>query len=679
MKKTFFAISLIAILLQSTQIFAQDYSRKPGKISDYELKMTSYEQDTSAAAVVLYETTNISYNVSPAAGVRYPITQHKFYYIKYKVLSQEGTDIANFEIPYYHTNSLKETISGINASSYNLINGKKVETKLKKQQIFDEQMSENNRKIKFSVPNVQAGSVVEIKYTTVSNMPYTIDPIRFQHKYPLVYGYAYVAIPEYYRFNTSGQGYHSIAVSKSTSSASSQYGYSVTTGTTVKDKEQGTATITYNQEIVECVAENIPALKDENFVWYLSDYRTAINFELAGYNWPGEMYKPVGETWASINKTLKDTDFSSNLKAANPFKAEIQSILATSTNEMERITAIHRLVMSKIRWDETYRLIGPLIWGNVRSVTDKGSGSSAEINFILNSALVDAGFKTDAILLNPRQFGRLPLLKPSLDKINAFIIRVTLSDGSFVYLDGTNRFSAPNVLPSSLMVDKARIYGIDSDKDGWVNLTNLTNNIIQSRMTAQLQDDGKLSGSIDRTYLNVMSMNKRRDNFLAESEEEYIENLEEEDGIEISEYFFSDTNTKTVNEKYNFSMQARTAGNLIYLNASIFPFIGKNLLTEQERKLPIEFPYTENYIINCMISIPEGYKIEELPKATRLTACNNGVSFQYSANLNEGVLSISLIYKMNRILYSVAEYPDLREFFGMVSSISMSNIVLKKE
>jgi hypothetical protein len=119
MKRIFILLFLVPNFA-ATLIFAQDYSRKSGKVSDYELKMTTYAEDTSAAAVVLYETTTINYNISPSAGARYPITQNIYYYVKYKVLKQEGVDIADKAIRYYHTSSYKETVSGISAVSYNL-------------------------------------------------------------------------------------------------------------------------------------------------------------------------------------------------------------------------------------------------------------------------------------------------------------------------------------------------------------------------------------------------------------------------------------------------------------------------------------------------------------------------------------------------------------------------------
>lgn len=65
------------------------------------------------------------------------------YTVRIKVLRPEGTDVADVELDYTSTPSMKESISGLNAAAYNLVDGKVVKTPLKKQHIFDEQVSDN--------------------------------------------------------------------------------------------------------------------------------------------------------------------------------------------------------------------------------------------------------------------------------------------------------------------------------------------------------------------------------------------------------------------------------------------------------------------------------------------------------------------------------------------------------
>ncbi len=643
---------ILCFIAASFSLSAQDYSRKPGKVTDYELRMTSYEADTAAAAVILCETTTINYMISVS------ITSRRYYYMKAKVLKREGTDVGDIEILHYVSTNSREGVSGISASSFNLVDGKPVESQLKKQYIFTEQVSEKWRKVKFSVPDVKVGSVVEVRYMIESNMPDQIDPIEFQHSYPVVYAHAAVTIPEYFKFHLHTQGYYPLKITNGTSSGS---------------YNAGPITETYTQKVVDCTAEEVPALKDEPQVWCPSDFRSSLHFELAGYDFPGSIYEPVSSTWEAVNDLLDKSSFRSNLRVGNPFKPEVAAILASTPDEMDRLCAIHKLVTSRMAWNEKYRLVSD----GVRSAADQGTGSSADINFALNAALKAAGFQTTPILLNPRHYGRLPTTRPSIDKINAFIIRVTLADGSPVYLDGTNKYSGPNVLPPALMVDRARIYG-DKTQEGWVDLTKPSSNTLHSILFATMGPSGKIEGQITKTYANVMAMNKMKAKAEAASEEKYIEKLEEEDHLEISDYAFTQPKAQTAEEKYSFSLNASKAGDFIYLNASVIPFMSQNPLSQQERQLPIEFSSPDTYVIVCNVMLPAGYVIDELPKPSRLTACDGGVSFLYIATGGDGVVQVSLRYDMKRILYSMMEYHDLRAFFGMIASLSTSNIVLKK-
>ncbi|HET7733106.1 MAG TPA: DUF3857 domain-containing protein, partial [Paludibacter sp.] len=143
-------------LIGHSGISAQDLSLKYGKISSYELDMKSYEKDTTAEAVVLYDDGYTSYEwVNDGFKINQELKQ------KIKILKQDGVDRATISLPYYYkTNGDRETISNLEAFSYNMENGKVVKNKLDKKYIFDEEISNRYRQLKFSIPNVKVGSVI---------------------------------------------------------------------------------------------------------------------------------------------------------------------------------------------------------------------------------------------------------------------------------------------------------------------------------------------------------------------------------------------------------------------------------------------------------------------------------------------------------------------------------------
>ena len=95
---------------------------KFGKPSDNELKMTVYEPDTTATAIVLYDIGKSNYRYINNEFVL--ITQRS---VKIKILKSEGKQYADINIPYYapeQTSENRDNIYDLEAYAYNLENGK---------------------------------------------------------------------------------------------------------------------------------------------------------------------------------------------------------------------------------------------------------------------------------------------------------------------------------------------------------------------------------------------------------------------------------------------------------------------------------------------------------------------------------------------------------------------------
>ena len=140
----------------------------------------------------------------------------------------------------------------------------------------------------------------------------------------------------------------------------------------------------------------------------------------------------------------------------NPLKEEVDLLKLALPDERERLRAILKLVISRMNWDHSYRMLAD----NPAKRLGEGSGSSADINFVLNAALRDAGFSTTPVLLTPRSRGRLPFINPSLYSISTFVFSVQLADGTKVIVDATDPANDLDLLPKELMVDRAQIYGV---------------------------------------------------------------------------------------------------------------------------------------------------------------------------------------------------------------------------
>lgn len=641
-------LSLAATLAAVSLLQAQEPDYRFGKVSEEELRMERYDRDPDAEAVVLCEEVRTYYLIGNQ------FTRMTDYFIRIKVLKAEGKEYADVELPYVFQ---RENYASLDAVAYNLVDGKIVKTPLKKQYLFREQVGEEQWLLKFSIPEVREGTVIEYRYRMNSDFVTYIPSVVVQHDIPTVRMKATVEIPEYLRFNVNTKGYLSINMRENT----------------IAGRIAGTD-VPYNVREITTEGRDIPALKKEPFVWNRNEFRSMIDFELSQIAMPFSDVQNFSLTWKDVNEALAETDFNSNIRMGNPFKEETAAIVARNLSPRQTLHELLRLVQSHMKWDGKYRLMS----SSPRNAADKGTGNSAEINSVLMAAVKDAGFDVVPLLLNPRSRGRLPLAHPSFDGISTFILRVTLDDGKFAYLDGTDPDSDVDLLPTDLLVDRARIYGVDGNV-GWCDLSRLAPGNTYINMTLGFDPELSVHGRITERYTNVPALRCSSAYGDARSEEEYVEALEEEHHIRIDSLTINGLRSAHLTQEFTMTREPEAAGDFIYLNATIIPFLTENPFKSPERKYPVEFDNPASYTMQGVLRLPEGYVVEELPRAARFNAFDGDITCFYMAQATNGVIQFNMRFNQKRLIFLPEEYADLQAFYGAVVNICNSRIVLRKQ
>ena len=189
---------LLLLLLLSISLFSQKIkSSKMGQTTFDELKMTVYDKDSAATAVVLYEHAN-----------RYPDRDNDEipridYYYRIKILDKSSFDLANITINLYK----KQEVKDIKAITYNLNeNGTMNRTYLLKEDIFTSKEDENWVAKKFTLPNIKEGTVIEYTYSVLS--PYlSINDWYFQSEIPKIQSDFDASILGNYQYNVKIVGF----------------------------------------------------------------------------------------------------------------------------------------------------------------------------------------------------------------------------------------------------------------------------------------------------------------------------------------------------------------------------------------------------------------------------------------------------------------------------------------
>lgn len=660
------------LLMFCCQVFTQQTNAptfepgmKFGKPTEEELTMTTYAPDSSAAAVVLYSKSDAQYDY---VNNSFRITYN--YEVKIKVLKPEGTSYANISIPFYYNekNSMtKEVVGRIEATSYNMEDGQVVRTKMKRDLIFEEQINRNYKQIKFSIPAVKAGTVFEYKYQLVSDIYYSINYWEAQKDIPVIYTEYDIVIPEYFHFDLDMRNIQHLKVEEKTKLVT--FLVRLSNGQTEK--------ISCNGRRLLIVGRNLNALRADKYIWCANDYRSGVNFEIRGLDFPGSVYKSLTQNWEHIDKILlEDEDFGGMLKMRNPYREEMKALsLDALTDRQSKIEAIYTFLKKKISWNGDYGIFG----SEIKKAIKNGTGNNAEINFVLMSMLRDEQIPCYPVVMSRKDMGILPYAHPSLQKLNTFVVAIASTEDSYIFLDGSVSTGFLNVLPPVLMSNRARLV---SNKPGnmWIDLSQVGKNQLRSITTAELNANGLVIGKRQTQYNGQYASELRKRFQAAKDSADFIKDIEAKENIQIKDFKTKNMHTFSpqVSETIDFEKQVTSNDNFIYINPMIFLHVSKNPFTQIERDLPLEMPYQETINLVVSLSIPDGYAVEELPENMYIKTEDGQNYCQYNISQQENKINIIYTFACNKLLHLPDEYPIVKSYWGKVVEKNNQMLVLKK-
>src|SRR5690606_34165552 len=133
------------------------------------------------------------------------------------------------------------------------------------------------------------------------------------------------------------------------------------------------------------------------------------------------------------------------------FENDVNNLVASVSNPMERASLIFNFVKSKVKWNG---YVGISSKEGVRKAYKDQTGNVAEINLMLTAMLRHAGLNANPVLISTKQNG-IPLF-PTLDGYNYVISGIETEQG-VILLDASNKYSMPNILPSRVLNWEGRI------------------------------------------------------------------------------------------------------------------------------------------------------------------------------------------------------------------------------
>jgi hypothetical protein len=657
MNPKLFISSLVASCLCCV-LTAQTPEIKWGKIPESDLKMTVYPKDTSAAAVVLADLGNLYFDLS-GEEVRVILDCHK----RVKILKRTGFDEGDIVIPFYSKDKF-ENITDVKAQIFQPDGSKR---SVERKDFFEEKVSENYTRIKFTFPDVREGSVIEFRYSKAIKNYFRLPTWYFQDNIPVVWSQYHLKIPEFVEYVQLQTG---------------QPPQIVETDARIETLDANSSMRVMNYVLG---AKDMPAMKRESFITTMDDYLSHIKFQLSAVKERGIM-KPELSTWPKLAERLTEHEsIGKRIKMRGTFEdafdAAGKTVNAAKTPE-EKMNAGYDFVRQNMEWDER-----ETIWASeeLDKSFHRKKGSVAEINYLVVGLLKAFGLNAYPMLISTRDNGQPIELYPIVEQFNYVIAYLELNGKTYL-LDATSKYRPLGLLNENALNSVGWV--LHPTEPSWKPIPHSSSNTTRM-FTVKLKEDGALKGFYAASYEGYAGEEVRKD-LLEPSKDKATEKTSKSDeDVTATTASIQYDSVKVINAedvykplRYNAVVNipngATANGDFMYINPVLHPIFDKNPFTLVERIYPVDIPFPISYRYILNLETPPGYVVEDLPEPTNLVLPENAGKFTLLVAKKDSRIQITVTTQLNRLKFEPEDYSEIKKFFDLIIEKQQEQIVLKK-
>ncbi len=666
-------LTILAAFPAFSHSYPQNIPAKFGKIDAEELQVKVCPIDSDAHAYFLFDTgtTDFKYDMSGNKGFQLFFNRH----LRVKIIDKEGLGWGDVKIGLYQNINSKEEITDLKAFTYNLENDKITKTKLERDDILNEETTENLKTVKFAMPHVKEGSVIELEYSIKSDFLFNLQQWYFQRTIPTLYSEYTVIIPEYFYYNQAQHGYFPIEYHVTNKNQSLTFTNKERSGV-LATTEIYTSKIDYREDCHHYLATNIPSFPDERFLKTRDNYLSRVKFELNSTKFPDRPIKTYTTSWEEVDKELAESaSFGKELDRKGHLEEDVQSIKGSGLQGEALLNAALAHLKKQISWNGQ---LNKYTTAGLGKAYKSGEGNSADINLNLVVLLRKLGFKSYPVVLSTRQNGIIHPVHPSLTSFN-YVIAMAEFNNNIYLMDATDPYSMPNLLPVRCLNDKGRIIGDPVEK--WINLMDYRTYIAQASYEMTLDSSLALTGKVLKVFSEYGAYEYRSNIKSPDDAVKTAKKLEEHAGSVIDSMKVAglDSVGGKLILRYHLCRHEETnaSGGLIYFSPGIDPFFDENPFKLEKREFPVEFEYPYRIQQTYTYLIPDHYEIAEIPKPIAAKLPNGHGSFYYQTSKKGNVINVSSLITIRNSLFLPDEYELLKKFFQSVIDKQNEFILLK--
>lgn len=676
-------IFLLLLFIQSNVLAQEKLNIKFGKVTPEDFNVTSALIDSSTNAVVVADVGKSEFISNPnELTFSLLFTEKK----RIKIINKNAFDVASVTIPLYVNDQDKaEKLEYLNAYTYNIEDGKVVETKVGKSSVFTEKHSKNWIYKKFTFPALKEGSIIEYSYEVKSDFFFNLQPWTFQSEYPVLWSQYEAGIPEFFKYVILSQGYQPLFIDKvdvsQTSYSFIEHGDRSGGGIAgVQDQNSAINNFKIDGAIDyhTWVMKNVHGLKEEAFTTTLRNSVAKIEFQLNLVAFPNTAPKNYMDSWEQVASDLMlEDDFGVPIDRANNWlDKDVNDIVKTANTQKEKAQKIFEYVRDNYTSNDNN---GIYITTNLKDVFKNKSGSVADINMLLIAMLKNQNIDANPVILSTRDHGFTNEIYPLINRYNYVIAQATIDNISF-NLDATIPKLEFGKLPSKLYNGQAREIGKNLAMPINFIADSLKENDVTSVYIGNMETGG-VEGSFSHNY-GIDESLQIREEMTKTLPDDFKKSLQKEYPDEITVNNIQFDSLKLLNEpvglKYDLKLKSFGDQDIVYFNPMLSEEIKKNPFVAAQRFYPVEMPYTIDDNYSLTMEIPKGYQVDELPKSVRFQLVDNEGLFEYLISATKDFVQMRSRLLLKKANFLNDDYQYLREFYGFIVKKEAEQIVFKK-
>lgn len=640
-----------------------------GKMTPSEMDLDYYrDKYPGEPAVVIGDVADCRFGYATKKGFQFQLNRE----MRIIILTEAGLDYGDFSIPYYESSDGREEINRFRAHVYNLEGNKVNRTRIRDRDGYTQDRQNNWKEMTFALPEVTVGSVIEVRYTIISDFLFHLRDWRFQREIPVLHSEYSLNLPSFFVYYGRYYGLFDLDIREQEDS-SDNWRISRKVQTIMGEVDGDVLNVRARSTIFRWAAFDVPPLKPEPFTDNIRNYQARLFFEFTREQWPDEEPKHYTTTWNDVGKYLENHDDFG--KFLNESSSDLWSLLPEKLPQSpeEKLWTALEVIHKTVKWNNDASFLAE---NSPKEVLNMGTGNSAEVNLLLVAILRIIGMESYPVAVSTVGNGSLFSDSPTITQWNYVVALVKMPDGKDVLLDATVPEPIPGYLPQRAINGNGR--AIDPDMNEWVKLETQIDAREQNHYNLSLNENGDLSGSFE---MQIGSFGKYKlvQELAMLGEERFWDQLINHSNIQLSnesiQYDIKDDRPIILKADIHIPAYASGIGDELIIPVLLFETLEDNVFQSEERQYPVFFNNTLNSVTIIHLDIPDNMTVSYKPE----NKSRKWGRFSYDLMTEETETGLKITWLNHRQIRTVPQrnYSGFRTFHNRMIEDNLENIIVK--